>query len=51
MRRADAAASVALPVSTYEVVLSEAPRAVVVPGGNHRRAQEEGEDARAVRLL
>ena len=27
----DAAASVALPVSTYEVVLSEAPRAVVVP--------------------
>lgn len=27
----DAAASVALPVSTYEVVLSEAPSAVVVP--------------------
>ena len=27
----DDAASVALPVSTYEVVLSEAPRAVVVP--------------------
>lgn len=46
----DAAASVALPVSTYEVVLSEAPRARRGSRGNHRRAQEEGEDARAVRL-
>ncbi len=44
----DAAPSVAL--STYEVVLSEAPGAIVVPRGHHRCAQEEGEDARAGRL-
>lgn len=37
-------------VSTYEVVLSEAPRARRGSRGDHRRAQEEGEDARAVRL-
>ena len=45
----DAAASVALPVSTYEVVLSEAPRAVVVPEAIIV-VRREGEDARAVRL-